>query len=264
MFTNIGLVQHVKKALYEKWGYVRGTYGLVLTESILQAKIKQCGDDVTRYIDYIRSNYLKKPTRTADCVNLIKSYLWWDESKNNPVYSSKYDVNADGMFNMAKEKGTINSIPEIIGLCVWHKGHIGVYIGNGQVIESHGTKSGVIQTPLKGKGSSPWTHWLKCPFIDYTVDDKEIDDMSIKYGDKNDNVKLIQGYLNDLGFNCGIPDGIYGKATLTGVNLFKGKYKLEQDGNIDIFVLLALIKEYQSKFNSLSIKLNNVKDIVNY
>ena len=54
MLTNIGLVEHAKKALNEKWEYVRGTYGQVLTESILKAKLKQCGDDVRRYLEFIK------------------------------------------------------------------------------------------------------------------------------------------------------------------------------------------------------------------
>ncbi len=174
MLTNIGLVEHVKKALNEKWGYVRGTYGQLLTEPILQAKLKQCGDDVLRYLDFIKGHYIGR--RTADCVNLIKSYLWWDSGKNNPVYTSKYDVNADGMYTAAKEKGSISTIPDIPGICVWHVGHIGVYIGNGQVIESHGTKAGVIKTPIKGTGATPWTHWLKCPYIQYVEPEMTYDE----------------------------------------------------------------------------------------
>jgi hypothetical protein len=172
--TNIGLVEHAQKALKERWGYVRGSYGQILTEPILQAKLKQCKDDVGRYLDFIKRHYMGR--RTADCVNLIKSYLWWDNSKNNPVYQSKYDVNADGMYTAAKDKGPINTIPEIPGVCVWHKGHIGVYIGGGQVIESHGTKYGVIKTPLKGSGATPWTHWLKCPFIQYVEPEMTYDE----------------------------------------------------------------------------------------
>jgi len=103
--------------------------------------------------------------RVADCVGLIKSYIWWDGEK--PVYNPSQDVSADGMFNLSKERGPISTLPELLGVCLWKPGHVGVYIGNGQVIEAHGTKYGVIQTPLKGPGSTAWTHWLKCPFISY-------------------------------------------------------------------------------------------------
>lgn len=56
------------------------------------------------------------------------------------------------------------------GLAVWHEGHIGIYIGNGQVIHASGTKVGVVQTPI---GSSGWTHWLKIPYITYIEETEE-------------------------------------------------------------------------------------------
>ena len=43
-------------------------------------------------------------------------------------------------------------------------GHIGVYIGGGEVIEAMGTRYGVVKTQLAGRG---WTHWLKIPGINY-------------------------------------------------------------------------------------------------
>ena len=55
-------------------------------------------------------------------------------------------------------------MPDIPGLAVWHDGHIGVYIGGGQVVEAMGTKYGVVKTELAGRG---WTHWLKVPYINY-------------------------------------------------------------------------------------------------
>lgn len=161
--TNIGLVAHAQKALKEKWGYVWGTFGHVLTQTLLDQKLKQYPEGVGNFEAFIKLHWLNK--RTADCVGLIKSFLWWQG--DNPSYNAKTDVSADGMYTIAKEKGPINTMPEILGLCLWKKGHIGVYIGNGQVIEARGTKYGVIQSPLTGSGSAGWTHWLKCPFVEY-------------------------------------------------------------------------------------------------
>lgn len=42
--------------------------------------------------------------------------------------------------------------------------NLGVYIGNGEVIEAMGTKYGVVKTKLAGRG---WTHWLQVPYISY-------------------------------------------------------------------------------------------------
>ena len=80
------------------------------------------------------------------------------------------DVTADGMYSAAKEKGNINTIPEIPGLAVWQPGHIGIYIGNGEVIEAMGTQYGVVKTKLS---SGSWTHWLKVPYITYVNENKK-------------------------------------------------------------------------------------------
>ena len=74
------------------------------------------------------------------------------------------DIGANQMYYNARESGPISTMPDIPGLAVWHEGHIGVYIGGGQVVEAMGTKYGVVKTELAGRG---WTHWLKVPYINY-------------------------------------------------------------------------------------------------
>ena len=39
-------------------------------------------------------------------------------------------------------------MPETPELAVWRSGHIGVYVGNGEVIEAMGTAYGVVHTHL--------------------------------------------------------------------------------------------------------------------
>jgi hypothetical protein len=161
MKTNKNLVTHCITALLERWGYVWGEWGRILNETILQQKISQYPKKFTSYkIAYIRKYYMGR--RTADCGGVIKSFLWWTDS--GPVYQPATDVNVDTMIAQATEKGTIDTIPEIPGLIVWHKGHVGVYIGNGKVIESRGTIYGVVQTELNKR---PWTHWFKHKNITY-------------------------------------------------------------------------------------------------
>lgn len=172
MFTNNGLVEYAKKALSEKWGYVWGTFGYILTESLFQEKLKQYPEEVGKYKDFIRNNWLNH--KTADCVGLIKGYYWTNEG-GRIIYNPKTDISANGMYSIATEKDTIDSLPEIPGLCLWKSGHIGIYIGNGEVIEAHGTMYGVIKTPLKGTGATNWTHWLKCPHITYEEPEKFTD-----------------------------------------------------------------------------------------
>lgn len=226
MKTNKGLVEYAKKALSEKWGYVWGTFGYVLTETLLNQKLAQYPNNVCGYESFIRQNWLGR--RTTDCAGLIKSYLWYNEGQNKIIYNSNTDVSANGMYNGAKEKGTINTIPEIQGICVWKKGHIGIYIGNGQVIEAKGTKYGVVQTPLRGVGANSWTHWLKCPFIEY-IEENKVDYPLIKRGSKGEYVKTLQAILNRKGYNL-VVDGDFGLKTEKAIIDYQRKNGLQADG----------------------------------
>lgn len=204
--TNTGLVEHAEMALAQHWGYTLGTWGQILTPAILEQKRKQLGAGVEQYLDFIKEHWIGQ--RTVDCIGLFKSYLWWTPA--GPVYDSKTDINADGTYNSAKVKGPISTIPEIIGLGVHKSGHIGVYVGNGWVIESKGTKYGVVKTPLKGAGANAWTHWLEYPFIEY-VRAKEEPNMGKIFEDVADNywaAKFIEA-AKELGIISGNKDGTF-------------------------------------------------------
>lgn len=158
------LVAYVVNAYDSGWGYVWGTYGQVLSLGAFASKLEQYPDGVGKYADFIQTNWIGR--RTADCVGLIKGYGWYDPETQNFVYGSNGmpDIGANQMYYVATESGSINTIPDIPGLAVWHDGHIGVYIGNGEVIEAMGTMYGVVKTQLAGRG---WTHWLQIPYINY-------------------------------------------------------------------------------------------------
>ena len=170
--TNLSLVGHAMARLGT--GYVYGTYGHVLTESLLTGKQKQYPLKILPYLSFIRTTWLGKPVQ--DCIGLIKGHYWTnDDGKIVYKLDGLPDVSANGLHNTAVEKGPIAALPEIKGLIVWKRGHVGVYIGNGEVIEAHGTKSGVIKTRLtKTVNETGWTRWFKCPFIDYVAEVKNM------------------------------------------------------------------------------------------
>lgn len=162
--NNLDIVKWAVHAQENRWGYVYGTYGSVLNEALLTGKISQYPNEVGGYEDFIRQHWLGG--RTVDCVGLIKGYGWHNtETAQIQIGANGMpDISANAMFENASEKGTIDTIPEIPGLAVWHEGHIGIYIGNGEVIQAANTNVGVIRTPI---GQSGWTHWLKIPYIQY-------------------------------------------------------------------------------------------------
>ena len=169
--NNLDLVKWAQMAYDNKWGYVWGSHGNVLTANELERLEKTFGSHVTDKEEYIKSHWLGR--RTSDCVGLIKGYGWYDETSGTIKYGTNgmKDVTADGMFNAAVEKGPISTMPDIPGIAVWHQGHIGVYIGNGYVIHAANTYDGVIKTPITSSG---WTHWLKVPYINY-IEETEAD-----------------------------------------------------------------------------------------
>lgn len=158
------LVTYAVHAWESGWGYVWGTYGNVLTESLLAYKVSQYPDGVGNHENFIRVHWLGG--RTTDCVGLIKGYSWLSPETMTIDYGTHGmpDIGANQMYYTARASGPISTMPDIPGLAVWHEGHIGVYIGGGQVIEAMGTKNGVVKTELAKRN---WTHWLKIPYINY-------------------------------------------------------------------------------------------------
>lgn len=222
---NKGLVLYVKKALEERWGYVWGTFGQVLTHDLFAQKVRQYPNGVGNYFDFIKGNWVGR--KTVDCIGLIKGYYW--TSNNKLRYSGLTDVSADMMYSLATEKGPIKNIPDIQGLLVWKKGHIGVYIGHDQVIEAHGTLYGVIQTPLYG--GTGWTHWIKCPYISYNAEVKPVINVNTEPAYVDAYVRKFQAFYNEATQtrNALYIDGEYGpktkKAYETLGELLEGDYK---------------------------------------
>ena len=140
-----------------------GTFGLVLTESLFEAKLAQYPDALAGNADFIRQTWVGG--RTTDCVGLIKGYGWLDAETEEIVYNTNGmpDITANEMYHAATVSGTIDTIPETRS-CRLARRAYRVYIGGGEVVEAMGTRYGVVKTKLEG---ARWTHWLKIPYISY-------------------------------------------------------------------------------------------------
>ena len=179
-YTHTGLVNHVKKALALKTKYMWAGTLNTITDSYITQKVNQCkkgGVPASRSgytearIKQLRS-LANRGYYAVDCVCLVKSYLWG--GVGCPNYQSKYDLPAGSMYDLATVKGSIDTLPECPGIIVIsrkHGNHVGVYIGNGETIESTlGSRGdGVVKHKLD---KTFWTDWFQCPFIEYkqTVD----------------------------------------------------------------------------------------------
>ena len=117
-----------------------------------------------------------------DCVILVKALLWgWCEDKNSAHGGANYlsngvlDDNADGIINRCSNVSS-NFSNITLGELLWMNGHVGIYIGNRQVIECTaawdkkvlysyiGTNGERIRNNVR-VGS--WQKHGKLPYIDY-------------------------------------------------------------------------------------------------
>ena len=162
MKNNLELVEFVKNCM--GYPYIYGTFGQVLTSSLIEAKAKQYPRQLTQNRKNLAlKNYIGK--RSVDCIGLIKYFLWSDPS-GNPTYDKNTDWSADDTYCRAGNKGTIKTMPDVPGVCVRYAGHVGVYIGDGEVIEARGFDYGVVKTNLADR---KWSHWYYHPLISYTT-----------------------------------------------------------------------------------------------
>jgi len=164
--NNLDLVAYAEQAFDSGWGYVWGTYGNILTETLFSSKLEQYPDGVGNYESFIRDNWFGG--RTTDCVGLIKGYGWLAPNTMEIEYGTNGmpDISADSMYKNAAVSGSMDTMPDVPGLAVWKAGHIGIYVGNGKVIEAMGTKYGVVRTNLSERS---WTAWLEIPYIKYNI-----------------------------------------------------------------------------------------------
>ncbi|MFV0394245.1 MAG: NlpC/P60 family protein [Coprobacillaceae bacterium] len=109
----------------------------------------------------------------SDCSGMIKGILW---GYPNVKYLSNNvpDHNADTIISKCNNVSTDFSNIQV-GEVVWIQGHIGVYVGNGNVVESTiAWENGIQLTNLRninGTGAKygrSWTKHGKLPYVDYT------------------------------------------------------------------------------------------------
>lgn len=160
--TNLELVEYCKGCV--GLPYIYATFG----EKLTLPKLDRSYENYPKYWTKERYEKAKKEyigKKVQDCTGLLEGFLMGSTPTTFAVYNAAYDKSANGWFSSAKEKGKISELPELPGVVVRYDGHMGIYIGNGEVIEARGFDYGVIKTKLKDRG---WTDWFKINEIEYT------------------------------------------------------------------------------------------------
>lgn len=233
--TNTGLVAYAKAQVGYPYWY--GTFGQVATEALLKSKVAQYpgqfggGRPATA-----RAKHIGK--RVHDCCGLIKGYLWCDTPTGKPRYVAAQDVNVGGLKQRCKTRGAIKSIPDVIGLLVFRgTSHVGVYIGDGWVIEAKGFDHGVVRSRL---ADGNWDTWGKLDWIAYEAAKPEQPDKPAVTGSivKGSRVRVRDGAKTYDG--KGVASFVYGN-TYTVDELNGDRAVLDREGICTAFKVKDLI-----------------------
>lgn len=243
MKTASGLVEYSIAQLGKPYWY--GTFGQTASAALLAQKREQ-------YPEYYTAGDFESQfgQKVHDCVGLIKGYRWCDTPDSEPAYKSVQDVAVSGLYMACSENGSIDTMPDIPGVCVFMRdmSHVGVYIGGGYVVEATGHARGVVKTKLAGRG---WGLWGKPRWISYEAaatpaQPEQTTTQAIaaaltvtglpllRYGDKGECVRSAQLLLIGRGYSCGRcgADGEIGQDTYNAIIAFQRASGLQQDGII--------------------------------
>lgn len=240
--TGKGLAEYAIAQLGKPYWY--GTFGQAANAGLLAEKRQQ-------YPGYYTAGDFPAQfgQKVHDCVGLIKGYLWCDTPDSEPIYKAAQDVAVSGLYMVCPESGSIDTMPDIPGVCVFMRdmSHVGVYVGDGYVVEATGHARGVVKTKLAGRG---WGLWGKPRWISYDGAAQPTQPVQpakptgsaltvsglplLRFGDKGECVRSAQLLLIGRGYSCGRcgADGEIGQDTFNAAVAYQRACGLQQDGII--------------------------------
>lgn len=231
------LLPYVKKAYSEKWGYIWGGSGQVHTQ--------KAQDSATRE-QTIKWGQRWVGKRVVDCSGLF--YWAYKQCRGYMYHGSnttwnKYTTSRKGTLVKGKRSdgGALKPGCAVFLTKNGDRHHIGVYIGNGEVIEAKGTYYGVVKSKV-----SAWDEWaelvntvydvveggtVQAPAESGTTDAGEVMTMTtLRYGSRGTQVKVLQFLLNENGYDAGKVDGIFGSNTKKALKAYQADKGLIADG----------------------------------
>ncbi len=231
------LIALFRQAREERWGYIWGTRGQTWTQDKQDAATR----DMT--VSY-GSKWIGR--RVADCSGL---FVWACKSLGGSIYHGSNTIYNKYTSDRGAVGGKLSIAP---GTAVFMakdgvRTHIGLYVGDGVVIEAQGTRTGVVESHL-----SAWDEWGellvkiggKMVKVDYDLPAEiiEIAPRTLRKGDSGTDVKELQEALLREGYDLGSygADGKFGGETLSAVRAFQRANGLNPDGIVGPLTWAAL------------------------
>ena len=258
MIDSNALVEKFRYALENHWGYIWGTAGIGWTEARQKQKVNymvsKYGENWKKNSDAKADDYYSAALygskwighTVADCSGLFRwsfKQLGSDIAHGSNSIWSRY-CKAKGRLSGGKRT---DGKPLLPGTAVFTgtdatKPHIGLYCGDGKVIEASGTQAGVVTSNIN---ATKWKYWGELKEVEYHAPDGDsapsapsedetpmTNYPTLKKGNKGEYVRILQQKLKDLGYDLGSygVDGDFGSATLAAVKTFQRAMGLAVDG----------------------------------
>lgn len=234
MIKAMDIVALFQKALSEKWGYIYGQSGSLWTAARQKAATRE---QTVKWGSKWIGHYV------SDCSGLFSwafkklgGYMYHGSNTMYKKYMTAKGNLVKGKRDDGKELKPGTAVFKVNGTN-YH--HVGLYIGNGTVIEAKGTYYGVVTSAV-----STWHAWGEMKGVDYgdaadpdpvqPSDDKpDLGTRLLKRTSpymRGEDVRTLQTLLNAQGFSCGAADGIFGDKTKAAVLAFQSAKGLVVDG----------------------------------
>lgn len=224
------LIQHAMRFYNEGWGYILNTSGQIWTQAAQNARAKK-DEQVAKY----GQKWVGK--HVIDCSGVFSkamaecgSYMYHG---SNTMWNS-YCVAKGKLSKGARTDG----LPLKPGSAIFtgtkdgDHNHVGLYIGNSQVLEAGGVAKGVILTPVT---ASKWKCWGEMKYVNYSGEAQEAPETYrpiLRRGSVGPYVTSVQAKLIQLGYDLAPygADGQFGAKTEAAVRSFQLDAGLNADG----------------------------------
>ena len=228
MISTQALIEKFQYALDDDWGYIYGAAGILWTA----AKQNATTNEMAKKYGYRWVGHY-----VADCSGL---FTWAFKQLGGTMYhgsNTMYNSYCTAKGKLAKGKRTDGAeLKPGTAVFVWKEadkkwGHVGLYIGNGEVIEAASTQKGVIKSKVT---DSKWNGWGELKGVDYGESPAPDPDFrpTLRKGDKGEWVKKMQSELIQRGYDLGKwgADGSFGAQTEAALKAFQRDNGLVADG----------------------------------
>lgn len=222
------LIQHCMRYYEEGWGYIYGASGQIWTQAMQN---RATDEQIKKY----GQQWVGK--HVIDC-----SGVWWLAMKELGSYmyhgsNTMWDKYTTAKGRLSKGKRTDGQELKpgtaiFTGINDGDHNHVGIYIGDGKVLEAGGTQKGVILTNVT---LSKWTCWGEMKYVNYSGGEQPVVPETyptLRKGCRGAYVSLMQTKLIMLGYDLAPygADGDFGSKTQEAVKKFQSDRGLAADG----------------------------------